>query len=320
MPNCPLCGGASCTSDLKPNGMFQLLCRTFDFEFCFDEEINFLQPEEKYRAFNLIYEKMLRNPSLIIKGVRRKWHFIYDPTIGLANSEPNYINLADDIKSYPDNAVEKVNRALLNISSKYRNIGDIINWVHGFEYRLLFCDSTKQDDEFRAMYNFMNDLGYLDGDAFSGNGRISFKGWEKIEELKTARKEINQGFIAMSFSNEANFIMQVFKEAIFEAGYKAQIIRDKEHNNQIVPEIFFEIERSKFVVVDITYPNHGAYYEAGYAQALKKQVIVCCRKAEFDDALTRPHFDIAQKAIIIWETEAELKERLTRRIEATVIK
>lgn len=27
----------------------------------------------------------------------------------------------------------------------------------------------------------------------------------------------------------------------------------KEHNKQIVPEILFEISRSKFVVVDITY-------------------------------------------------------------------
>ena len=96
------------------------------------------------------------------------------------------------------------------------------------------------------------------------------------------------------------------------------VIDEKEHNNQIVPEIFYEIERSKFMVVDVTYPNYGAYYEAGYAQALGKQVIICCRENEFRNADTRPHFDISQKSMIVWKDETELIERLKRRIEATV--
>lgn len=78
-------------------------------------------------------------------------------------------------------------------------------------------------------------------------------------------------------------------------------------------EIFFEIEQSKFVVVDISHPNYGAYYEAGYAQALGKQVIFCCKKGS-----ENPHFDISQKNMIFWETEAELVERLTKRIISTV--
>ena len=36
----------------------------------------------------------------------------------------------------------------------------------------------------------------------------------------------------------------------------------------LVPEMLYEISKSKFVVVDITFPNYGAYYEAGYAEAL----------------------------------------------------
>ena len=85
-----------------------------------------------------------------------------------------------------------------------------------------------------------------------------------------------------------------------------------------MPEIFYEIERSKFLVVDVTFPNYGAYYEAGYAQALGKQVIMCCRKTEFDSDGGRPHFDVAQKSMIVWKDEEELIERLRKRIEATV--
>ena len=95
-------------------------------------------------------------------------------------------------------------------------------------------------------------------------------------------------------------------KAITDSGYSVKIIDEKEHNNQIVPEIFFEIEQSLFVVVDVTFPNYGAYYEAGYAQALGKEVIVCCRENEFNSKDTRPHFDIAQKSMIVWKDEEDL--------------
>ncbi len=100
----------------------------------------------------------------------------------------------------------------------------------------------------------------------------------------------------------------------------ALVIDEKEHNNQIVPEILYEISRSKFVVVDITVPNYGAYYEAGYAQALGKEVIVCCKDSSFrsKSKKKKPHFDIDQKSMIVWKDEEELIDRLKRRIEATV--
>ena len=127
----------------------------------------------------------------------------------------------------------------------------------------------------------------------------------------------NQGFIAMSFRNETKTISESFKNAISRCGYIPRRIDEKEHNNQIVPEILFEISRSKFVVVDVTYPNYGAYYEAGYAEALGKEVIICCRDKEFNGD-SRPHFDIAQKSTIVWKDEDDLENRLYRRIEATV--
>lgn len=148
--------------------------------------------------------------------------------------------------------------------------------------------------------------------------KIRYKGWEKIDELTKRLTEVNQGFIAMSYSEEAKPILETFRSAIKDSGYDARIIGEKEHNHQIVPEMFYEIERSKFMVVDVTLQNFGAYYEAGYAQALGKEVIVCCSKEVFDDPKRKPHFDIAQKPIIIWTDLDDLKERLIRRIQATV--
>lgn len=96
------------------------------------------------------------------------------------------------------------------------------------------------------------------------------------------------------------------------------IIKDKEHNNYIMPEIFHEIDKSVGVVVDITEPNYGAYYEAGYALGKQKEVIVCCSKEVFDDPERKPHFDLAQKSMIVWTDNDDLVEKLSKRISATI--
>ncbi len=62
---------------------------------------------------------------------------------------------------------------------------------------------------------------------------------------------------------------------------------------------------------------YGAYYEAGYAEALGKEVIICCREDIFNGD-KKPHFDIAQKSSIVWKDEEDLENRLYKRIEATV--
>ena len=86
----------------------------------------------------------------------------------------------------------------------------------------------------------------------------------------------------------------------------------KEHNNQIVPEIFKEIDDSEFVIADLTGHRGGVYYEAGYAMAKEKTVILSCRDGE------NTHFDVAQINTIYWQNEDDLFERLIRRIKATV--
>lgn len=55
----------------------------------------------------------------------------------------------------------------------------------------------------------------------------------------------------------------------------------------------------RFLVMDATVANLGAYYEAGYALGKGKEVIICCDNGEFKKDDKRPHFDIVQKSMII---------------------
>lgn len=102
-----------------------------------------------------------------------------------------------------------------------------------------------------------------------------------MDKMEKTEKS-SQGFIAMSISDNTKTISGFFKNAIGRCGYIPRRIDEKEHNNQIVPEV----------------------------------IICCCEDVLNSD--DRPHFDIAQKSTIVWKDEGDLENSLYRRIEATV--
>lgn len=133
-----------------------------------------------------------------------------------------------------------------------------------------------------------------------------------LEECERMLSNIKKVFIAMWFDDSMKNARGQIMAAIKSCGYEPMTIDIKEHNNQIVPEIFKEIEDSKFVVADLTGHRGGVYYEAGYAIAKNKELILCCKDGE------KTHFDVAQINTIFWKNEQELKEKLAKRIKATI--
>lgn len=317
---CPLCGAQEkCKTSMSgENGYVSFHCENFKVDYLLaDNIINLDKGEFKEKIFDLIAEYLLHQKKCMINQNEYKWHFYYDPSdSNTDNAKLPYVNLNDLIKTYPENVLDIVNRSLLNLSALYPRYGDLITWFPS-ERRLLFEHYSNNTWD-SGVLNILADLGYLKDPDNSKNYIISAEGWKKIDEIRKNNFISKQAFIAMQFGEKTKYIREAFRKAIIESGYSVRIIDEKEHNNQIVPEIFYEIEKSKFVVVDVTYPNYGAYYEAGYAQALGKEVIVCCCQEAFEDLNRCPHFDIAQKSMIIWKDEEELIDRLKRRIEATV--
>ena len=234
------------------------------------------------------------------------------------NNNPEFINLAQRLQDYPSQAIDVAHRTLMNFAVKYPYYGHLI-LSNFYDHRLGF-DRDGTNAATMGILPLLEDFHYIKrnhADSLS-SFTITALGWQKIDELRKQEQTVRQGFVAMAYREEAKPIRESFRLAISAMGYQAVILDEKEHNNQIVPEIFYEIKRSKFVVVDVTYPNYGAYYEAGFAQALGKPVIICCQKQVYEDPTKRPHFDIAQQSIIVWENHEELIARLKRRIEATV--
>lgn len=274
------------------------------------------------KIYNLIYEWLTcYGITCSYQGREYLWKFYFDDSNAIIDAPPYYVNVVDLLSSYPDSFMDRVKRVLLNLSAVFSSYGEQILLGDDVDTNRLLINELNPEIEAISFVRILADLGYvniLKNNPY--NIIISAEGWKLIDELKRKKQEIKQGFIAMRFGEETKSIRKTFKRSISDSGYSVRVIDEKEHNNQIVPEIFFEIERSKFMVVDITYPNYGAYYEAGYGQALGKEVIVCCSEEVFNskDKSKRPHFDIAQKSTIVWEDLDDLYEKLKRRIEATV--
>ena len=78
----------------------------------------------------------------------------------------------------------------------------------------------------------------------------------------------------------------------------------------------YEIKNSRFVIAELSHHNNGAYYEAGYAYGLNKEVIHICSEEALNNEL---HFDVKQVNTITYKNVDEIPEKLKRRIKATII-
>lgn len=150
------------------------------------------------------------------------------------------------------------------------------------------------------------------------------EGLVRIDDLQRKQANNKDVFVAMSFKDDNNYIFEAIKNGITDAGYSDKFMKKIIHNKQIVPYMLRLIKDCKFLVMDITDPNYGAYYEAGYALGLNKEVIITCKKdifekKEFNNPLEeralKPHFDIAQRQILVWEDASDLTKQLTQWIK-----
>ena len=170
------------------------------------------------------------------------------------------------------------------------------------------------DAQITYFLNYLEKQEYIESDGCKCV--ILPKGLEKIEALQKNRVVTTKNvFIAMSFAPDMEDIRDAIKNAISKVGFIPRIMNEIEHNHQIVPEMLYEIREAKFVIAELTGHNNGAYFEAGYALGLGKEVIHVCKKEKFGED---GHFDVKQVNTILWETTEDLTNRLVARIKATI--
>lgn len=256
---------------------------------------------------------------------------------GVTALSPFRVVSVKEIKNwYPQTFSGKVDVFLLGLAGRLNFIGEPIRFSYEQLCSACFVNRAPggpmgtHPDVIRSQAEFFEsylvDQGYTKEVA---NGFIiQPKGLERIDALQQENRSGGKNvFVSMSFSDNTRQTREAIRNAIIDAKYSPEFIDEIIHNKQIVPEMFRLIRESRCLILEISDPNYGAYYEAGYALGLGKEVIICCSKEVFTkkyetadekkfERYLRPHFDIAQKQILIWESYEDLRKKLAEWIKA----
>ena len=158
------------------------------------------------------------------------------------------------------------------------------------------------------------------GSTGGGNFTLSMEGWNYYENLKVSGAVYRKAFMAMKFGDPTldEIFSAVFKLSAAQAGFELFNLSEKPKAGLIDDRLRVEIQSSDFLVADLTHDNHGAYWEAGYAEGLGKPVIYTCEKVKFETVKT--HFDTNHHLTIVWDKESPdaAGEELKATIRATL--
>ncbi len=249
----------------------------------------------------------------------------------IEHGHPVHLSIENVENWYPKKLTDKINFIITFFNNKASYIGEKININKESLISCLFVDRYKFDvgnklkkyyTETDAQVQFMLDLlkesklinpqsNYV-GSMYVEPIQLTPEAYSRIEQLEKNNSHGKDVLVAMKFGEETKNLREAIRKGILEAEYNPIFIDEVEHNDFITPELLKYIRDSKFVVVDLSHQNNGAYFEEGYAMGLGKPVIQLCKS---DVTL---HFDIAQKNTIMWNSEDEISLKLKNRIIATI--
>ena len=113
-------------------------------------------------------------------------------------------------------------------------------------------------------------------------------------------------FVIMSFKREFQDVFTCYEKACEDFGFKADRTDKSTSLERIVPRIEIGIQKSAFVIADLSELSPNVFYELGYAKALGKDVIVTAKKG------TQRPFDVSDIPTIYWEIREDLEKGLEK--------
>jgi len=211
----------------------------------------------------------------------------------------------------PRTPQEAMDRLLLVLHARTQSFRGHTEWNNAVDYPLLTVENAGTANWLMYQLSQSGLITQERGQPIE----ITLRGWERIEALRTTGTLSNQAFIAMAFDRSLDAARdQGFIPALEATGFTPVVLSLREHNGLIDDVILSEIKRSGLLVADFTMLKGGVYFEAGFAMGLGIPVIRT-RKAADDGDL---HFDVSHYNFIFWADETDLREKLERRIRATV--
>ena len=137
------------------------------------------------------------------------------------------------------------------------------------------------------------------------NGWLTASGWQRIDELRRAHIASRYAFFARQFRNPEldELYNRCLRDAVAQTGYELRTVTQKAgHFDAIIED---EIRRCRFLIADLSDGNAGAYWEAGLAEGLGKDVVYICKGG------VATHFDTDHRQTVRWDL-ADLSDTAAR--------
>lgn len=103
-------------------------------------------------------------------------------------------------------------------------------------------------------------------------------------------------------------VLDAIKEAARRCGIHAERVDEPQSNDRITDRILESIRKAEYVIADLTDSRPNVFYEAGYAQGLRKTPIYIARQG------TKLEFDLKDYPVIFFKGMKELKDNLEKRL------
>lgn len=120
----------------------------------------------------------------------------------------------------------------------------------------------------------------------------------------------NQVFIGMQFALMDD-IYKVLKKSCEENGLNGVRVDELTNSNAIIDDIKDLIEKSEFIILDLSHPNPNVYYELGYADGVGNNGGDILLIAQKD---TQLHFDVKHRRVLLYKDAFDLQEQLKVRL------
>ena len=334
MEKCCLCGSQVETGADYDYNIIQVKCPVCGY-YNFDDM--FYDVYSKDEVATYLYHKTIEDKAKSI-GDRQVYYFGSEARFNKRlsmNKRFIYVSSSEVHAFFPRRFSERIDKFLISIDRKSEYVGQAVQYSQnelmsafmlkrkdGFDSR----GKSYNEQQIEEIHRYLIEQKYVAGSCDCM--KLLPAGLMRIDDFQTDETNNKEVFVAMSFAEETKQIREAIRQSIINTGYSPTFIDEVKHGEQIVPEMLRHIKECRFFVIDISYPNFGAYYEAGYAQGLGKKVFVCCNIDQINREYTgeekkigkylRPHFDIAQKQMILWKDTEELTHTLSEWIRVLI--
>ena len=262
----------------------------------------FIIPEGKKTLDSLRISAMIRKNIYL--------HYSYYNKYFLINSQ-----ILENIEEqrFPT-PMEQIERFILFIGNETQNAGNTfdIDFANDIivDKKLNMSNKSKlfsfvpfmNNANYECVLKYAKEYIFKDGGINNHWLSLTLNGWKKYEELKRGQNNSNKAFMAMQYGNTKLdcVFTNIIKPGLKELGFEINRL-DKTNKSGLIDEnLRVEIRDSKFLVVDLSDGNKGAYWEAGYGEGLNKKIFYICDKQQFDTIKDLVHFDVSHQQLYFW--------------------